>query len=383
MSLLCLPTELLHSIFDKCDIETILFSVRASCKRLYVAVNVYDRFHFTIRPESLNVMKAISGLIQPEQIISLNISTGGMKVDGTDLFTSFFDCNRLIRLRSITLNYIGDIKMIHFLQKLSSNSLDSFSTKSQYMDEERWTLLSSTFQRWNLRKLCMNDIDFRMENISWPDQFKLEYLTIGSCTCIQYLAILSQLSYLKTLIIHDFSIGNMNNALLSSNVPTVHPSLMSLIITRRSITPDNLIFLLSPVPSLRHFKLISQRKTFDPMLDSSCFEQIIQTKLPAINKFEFFFFYEYAPNDDVINLASLIAPFRTSYWIDDKRWFVSCAYVPQSNKIWLHTMPINIPSIESQPRVELSCMDNICRWTERPFNHMENTIIDEVCIKSV
>lgn len=42
-SLLTLPIEILHRIYDRLDIQTILFSLRNTCQRLKAVVNSYNR----------------------------------------------------------------------------------------------------------------------------------------------------------------------------------------------------------------------------------------------------------------------------------------------------------------------------------------------------
>ncbi|CAF3752751.1 unnamed protein product [Rotaria sordida] len=69
-----------------------------------------------------------------------------------------------------------------------------------------------------------------------------------------------------------------------------------------------------------------------------------------------------------------MVPFRTYFWLDDKRWFVTCAYVPKACAIWLHTASIRDSGIERLMRCEVSWIDKQCRLTQRSIDEMvDNT----------
>ena len=50
-SLLTLPVEIVHRIFDHCDVQNLL-SIRCVCKRLYILASAYDRFKLIFNLES-------------------------------------------------------------------------------------------------------------------------------------------------------------------------------------------------------------------------------------------------------------------------------------------------------------------------------------------
>ncbi|CAF4999103.1 unnamed protein product [Rotaria sp. Silwood1] len=70
MSLTDLPVELVHRIFDYCDITTIL-SVRAICRQLYLMANVYDRYELDYDYQSADELSLIIRLIRPENLNSI------------------------------------------------------------------------------------------------------------------------------------------------------------------------------------------------------------------------------------------------------------------------------------------------------------------------
>ncbi|UJR18439.1 hypothetical protein I4U23_005344 [Adineta vaga] len=48
-SLINLPVEVLHRIFDFCDIQTILCTMSCVCKRLHSITNYYNRFKLELK----------------------------------------------------------------------------------------------------------------------------------------------------------------------------------------------------------------------------------------------------------------------------------------------------------------------------------------------
>jgi hypothetical protein len=98
--------------------------------------------------------------------------------------------------------------------------------------------------------------------------------------------------------------------------------------------------LLSLTPSLAHLKLVSSRSTLDPIFDGSYWEQFIQNKLLLLNKFQFFFTDNTYKSHNSTTLDSLILPFQSPFWLNNKHWFVTCDYIPRESKIKLYTTPV-------------------------------------------
>ncbi|CAF1102883.1 unnamed protein product [Adineta steineri] len=69
--------------------------------------------------------------------------------------------------------------------------------------------------------------------------------------------------------------------------------------------------------------------------------------------------------------------FRAPFYLDNKRWFVTCAYNPRFRAIWLHTTPIYGIEYNSPIRCEVSWIDNICRITQRPIHEEVNITADK------
>lgn len=379
MSLLILPPEVIHRIFDYSDIQTIICSIRRVCKTLYNIVNIYNRFELTFNSKLVNIMKSLAPLVRPENVIALTISNTSDK-NVISSFYSLFHGHEFTRLCSLTLYENRDTALEQVLEKLSTPSLTSLVIESNEREHSKtWSLVSSALVRWNLRKLCMTNMNYMMKHVSWPAHYSLQQLVFCSCTYSEYLLILHQLPYLRTLTMANCTVNDTDGKLLTSSTPTFHASLKSLTITDCSLSAQYFELLLKPINALRNLKLVSRKRNFDSMFDGCCWEEIIRIKLPYLDKFEFFFSHSNIQGDNFISLESLIAPFRTAFWLNDKQWFVSCAAVFSSSAIWLHTTPINIHDIGRSVRCEISWMDNVRRVTSRNLNTMVDTMSDKVC----
>ncbi|CAF4582614.1 unnamed protein product, partial [Rotaria sp. Silwood2] len=75
--------------------------------------------------------------------------------------------------------------------------------------------------------------------------------------------------------------------------------------------------LLSRLPTLKHLRLLFPScEPKSGLFDGSRWEEFIRSKLPLLNKFEFSFNVSkrFHPND--VTIESLIAPFRTPFWLE-------------------------------------------------------------------
>ncbi|CAF4010532.1 unnamed protein product, partial [Rotaria sp. Silwood1] len=192
--------------------------------------------------------------------------------------------------------------------------------------------------------------------------------------------ILRRLNHLRTLIIQDYTVGNISSTSISTVASTFQHSLMSLIIVASSLTPQHFELILSSTPSLFNLKLICKKQMFNSMFDASYWEQIVNSKLPKLKKLEFFFSYQCNIKNNFISLESLIASFQTEFWTHTKHWFVSSAYVPSLCEIWLHTTPINFVDKTKLIRCEISSIASTCRFTQQSLDVMLDKSLDQADI---
>ncbi|CAF1096405.1 unnamed protein product [Rotaria sp. Silwood1] len=365
---------------------------------MYAMVNTYDRYELILDPESLDITTALAHFIRPEFVVSLTIDhdcwTDALIYRLTSLFDRCrsdnkrsrvdqlrlpFSFHQFTRLRSLSLYEIPDADLEYLFENLNTTFLISLSIEtSEGMFSIAWTLVPSVINRWNLQKLCVGNVPYTTD-IVWPVSCTLKHLAVFSCSYSNYLDILDRLPHLQALVVRGYTAGDMDNTLISTTASIVRSSLKSLSIIASSLRIQDFELILLSVLSLRHLKLISKRQQFDSVFDASYWEQLTGSKLPNLDKLEFFFAYQYDTNDHFINLESLVAPFRAQFWVQTKRWFVTCAYAPESDEIWLYTTPTDIFDNEDVLRCEVSWMDNTCRLTQRPLDTMVDNTPDEVC----
>jgi hypothetical protein len=150
-------------------------------------------------------------------------------------------------------------------------------------------------------------------------------------------------------------------AVLSSSDVACYSQLASLTIKECQLEIVELQLILSITPALVHLKLISRRSTFDSWFNGSCWEELIQTKLPLLNKFDFYVCRTSDNNQNIDDVNTVIAPFRTLFWLDNKRWFVTCIHIIRSSMIWLSTTPVDVTNFKYSTRYEVSSKDGACR----------------------
>ncbi|CAF1382236.1 unnamed protein product [Adineta steineri] len=99
---------------------------------------------------------------------------------------------------------------------------------------------------------------------------------------------------------------------------------------------NDLHLLLAQLPSLLYLNLDFSTSGFNWKYDGSLWEHFIRTKLPLLQKLEFIFHYRQWREGDKYSLDSFTNHFRTLFWLEEKRRFVTCKYIitsPQSMRV--------------------------------------------------
>lgn len=142
----------------------------------------------------------------------------------------------------------------------------------------------------------------------------------------------------------------------------MYQQLTSLTIGNCQMSMEDLEYLLALTPSLVHLRLVSYRSTLDSIFVASNWEELIQENLPLLNKFQFFFTCNIDKFNDVDNFDSLILSFQSPFWLKNKKWFVTCNYIPQKLKIRLYTTP-PFKDIETRSsKFEVSSTNSECHF---------------------
>ena len=151
-----------------------------------------------------------------------------------------------------------------------------------------------------------------------------------------YLLILRQLPFLETLVVDDY------RQRFDDKVPSItHPSLKSLTIKIRDCSMSIIESVLSLTPSLRHLKLFSSAYGDQSMLNGKKWEEFIQLKLFDLKTFQFSFIVNRRIRHNLAKVEEVIEPFRSLFWLEEKRWFV-CAELRKSSmyRVHLYTIPL-------------------------------------------
>ena len=318
-SLMNLPTELLHRICDFLDAETIVLSFRHVCVQLYAVSETYNRYK--LRLNSMVKMN-ICRIIPAGNVVLLDFGNEKNAMHRIELFLSLFDIHQFTRLRSLSIYNINvedlNILLHHVIMNCQLTSLSISSDISQDNDEI-FQLLSLSIAQHSLYNLLLN-FDFTdKDKLSWPRQCMTMNLSIGTCTIQQLFSILQNSPYLHTLIMNHCQISEIDDAFLSHS----YQQLNSLTINDMKITMDKLEYLLSFLPSLTHLDLTSPGKPFEFVQRLSRWEEFVRLRLPRLSKFEFCIFCYSA---DWEKFEALITAFRTPFWLEEKRWFVTCQF---------------------------------------------------------
>ena len=196
-TLLSLPTELMHHIFNYCGSKTVFLSVRRVCKRLRAVTEIYDRVALNVKLRARTDSRLIRRLIQPSTI------------------------------RSLTFRGISAEKIKCLFPSMKMHSLDSLSiAKSGWECQTSSTLLTLAILHLNPRRLFLESHKTQTSFSFSPIDCKLEYLQVNECDQLGYLSILRQLSSLQTFVIdkckmneYDESIPSLADLSFSSRLP--------------------------------------------------------------------------------------------------------------------------------------------------------------------
>ncbi|CAF5184366.1 unnamed protein product, partial [Rotaria magnacalcarata] len=152
-SLQTLPIELVHRIFDQLDIQTIIFSIRSTCKLLYAITNTYNRCALNFRYTSKSDLLLMSLIIDPKNVISLTLSDENETHSEIRFMFSHFHIDQFTRLRSLTLSNIKYDDLEKFQKHIMNYPLKRFSISSNILDSTKIaTSISFILSHHNLRE---------------------------------------------------------------------------------------------------------------------------------------------------------------------------------------------------------------------------------------
>jgi len=362
-----LPVELLYHILNYLDTDTILLCFRYVCKRFYIISNVYNQYKLNFNACTKYNFVRYCRIINPLNIISLILSDDDRTPGQISLFLSYFNLKQFHYLRSLTLLEIEDTNLNLILKDLSHVSLFELAIKSQTFST--WTnqtllCLSAILEQSSLKQFTLSIWCFEIYDFLWPNQCRIEYIHISNrITFEQYCTILERCLFLQTFIIKDV-LWNDTNIITS----TQYRQLKSLTLEDNRMDIFKLEQFLSLTPSLIYLKVIGMAY----LIDSYRWEKILRIKLPNLLKFEFFFQSWKNVNYDFSDIESLIRPFQTSFWLENKQWIVNCDYIINPTEVMLYSIPI------CKPLFQYHDQSNKISCSNFPQINIDETMMDKV-----
>ncbi|CAF3844986.1 unnamed protein product [Rotaria sp. Silwood1] len=359
----------MHRIFDHCDTETLLFSIRRISKYICAVVETYDRFALSWTFTSKFDDDDIFHLIQAEQVVSLSF------LANQDM--SRFDINQFTRLRSLTLIGICTDELEKLFSTMTINSLTSMWIHLGHMSNDQTLIPSlSQFNNLSLSQFAFNEVNKGIRWMMSASFEKLKYLQINICSYNEYVILLYHLPNLRIFRINNYT---MKESTLNLNVE-FYSSLKSLLITNGSITSIQLESLVKLTPKLQYLMVKNDKlRKFDSIFDGLFWEQLVISQLNLLDKLDFFFSTS-SYNDQINDLRSIILPFQTPFWTNKTYCSVTCTFVIELCQIWLYSTPKITPNIEFSVRCEISSVDGLYRFISGPIHIRYNTRKNQVCI---
>ena len=345
-TLLTLPVEMLHRIFDELNGTMIIMSMRNVCQLLRVAVDNYHRYALDMTSFTKPDFHRLLPLIRPKCVTALSLSDREPTPGQIGLFLSLVEIGVFTRLRSLTLLGINEYDLCLFLKHANRCSLTSLVVHSRFnsaVSEKIGQHLSAVISQPSLIRLELltTQLCDLLAKCEWSVQCRLRYLKMACDTEKPVSKMIAVSPDLETLVLDDASVSSSYHLYPPKEwFAKPCPRLTSLTLLNFFLPMNQVQSILSQTPSLRHLKIVT--RSLD-MVDGSRWEELIKSKLPFLNKFEYysrFFFGRPAEETEEAVPNELIVPFCTPFWTKEKRWLVTCNIFPTKEAVEIYTSPI-------------------------------------------
>ena len=142
-----------------------------------------------------------------------------------------------------------------------------------------------------------------------------------------------------------------NQTFQTSLIPMPYSHLTNFILECLNMNTDDFEILLSYMPSALRLDLGTTFTSVKRWFDGSFLKKLISDKLPQLKHLKYRFTTKPSNYDE---LESIITPFRTPFWCEEKRWFFSCTFSARFPRVLL--------TLESPP-TKMTTLDQC------PFEH--------------
>ena len=378
-------------IFDYLDCRTIVMKLGLVSDQIHEIVKSYNRLKINFSTLSNSYWQSLSQSIQPENIIAISLSNDysfvDELIDQLNFLLSSFKFNEFIRLKSLKLDGLNGTDMDRLFKHIPKHSLKSLSiTLSDRKVNNIHGIIdicSSTILPYGLGHIDLNLSKSALPNIDvlQPIKHVLQSLAINDCTYEEYHRILSSSVNLRTFLIQNYTGEKNFSTTLSTLVESNYPRLKSLTINSRSLIFEQVCSMLSLTPSLVHLQINLQDLKNDCILNGTDWEEFLQNKLIHLNNFQFYFACDAEMIDRRRSLSSIIEPFKTTFWLKEKRWIVLCDFILRTSEMILYTLSSPVNHRENAVRCRaLSLNDQYHIIKGRRANH-SNDLSSEKVIK--
>jgi hypothetical protein len=327
-----LPIEILHRILDELDIKDILYSFRYVCKRFDSAMKIYNRLTLKLSDHSSeHRIDRLYKIISLENIGSLIIQryNNNNELNDIDWFFKFGDINRFTRLRFVHLESMNENDFRTIMRHLTTlTTLSRFQSLKIFdrriFKNDTIILLSNVIALPTLRKLHLDISSRIIDQILWPNDSTFQELILNKCSYKQWCDILHHSPNLRICSTADLDMNNMGKIVTSMK----YCQLTSLALNDIRFLLDQLETVLLSYPSLIYFSFTSSNNSsFENLRRFSTWENFLRENLPRLKNFHFKISAQISRYEHLSNIKSIIAAFRTPFWIKDKCWYAKFQYV--------------------------------------------------------
>ncbi|CAF3673119.1 unnamed protein product [Rotaria sp. Silwood1] len=172
----------------------------------------------------------------------------------------------------------------------------------------------------NISQLTLDISGEIINKIPWPSKCNLQKLALQYCSYYQLCDILDHSPNLQILILERTNMLMVDRTRCRTKVQ----SLTSLTLKNIHMPIDELEYLLSLQPHLVSLEFTTSTNcSWEFVQRLSQWENFIRQTLPLLKSFYFYIGISFSELQDV---ESFLTPFSTTFWLQEKRWFVTCLY---------------------------------------------------------
>lgn len=388
--LVALPTELIYHILTFLEPIFIVRTLRCVCKRFYGIAKSYDHFQLNFKSIDKSDFHFLCNFLRPNQIETLVLSDDDETPGQIEYFLSNFGIHRFSKLQILTLINIDDLHLKKFFKTLPKLSLKKLIIRGKdYIQNDNdidTTDLASVLSMPTLRSFELQLLSFNLQRIDWPKNNRIQQLHIRCVTVDEFCSLLLFLPNLQDLTVEGLLYSD-DISVIKESLKDLVPGceLISLTLRDGQIPMAVLDLLLSLTPTLQQLKLIRSISLSEFVEQIANWESFVECKLPFLTDLKLFLVHSndfdhfgggggFGVPQIILDPSTIIELFQTPFWIENKRWFVTCDHVVVSRSLILYS------SLMIDPQYQYLCESpEIRRYSSTTgLASNQNVILDNV-----